>query len=236
MNLHDWALENAAGVVANVERHGISITWSEAHRRLIQSATVVDTPVYVEQPDAVPTVLDRSDPTTPWEDPGFAEEVACGTVHNAGKRYIPREPDTSSVAIALPWNLAAETVQRLSFVLALRLRALQSDGDAGPSSLAGLLVRLSSDVSFELNWTGDDDIVADHKVDGRRYLLVRSADVCRAARYLRESEAAVTAGLWPAADIEATNEFDRGLGAFLTDPESLHSLLWELDWWTTGAC
>lgn len=231
MDLEDWALENAASVVANVERHGISITWTEAHRRLIQSAALVDAPVYVEQADAAPSMLDRSDSAPSWKDPGFAEEVACGTVHYAGKRYLPRDPDTSCVSIALPWHLAAETVQRLSFVLALRLRGVQDDDNsAGSSSLAALVVRLSSDVSSELSWTGDDDIVADHKVDGRRYLLVRSADIRRAARYLLESEAAVTA-----ADIEVTREFDRGLVAFLTDPESLHSLLWELDWWTAAA-
>ena len=231
MDLQDWALENAACVVENVERHGIPITWEEAHRRLIQSAAIMDAPEYVVQPDAPPTLVERVDPTPPWQRAGFAEEVACGTVHYAGRRYIPREPDTSCVAIALPWSLAAETVQRLSFVLALRLRGVQRDDELdSPSSLAALLVRLSSDVSAELGWTGDDDIVADHKVDGRRYLLVRSADIRRAARYLRESEATVTA-----ADGEATSEFDHGLGGFLTDPESLHSLVWELGGWSAGA-
>ncbi len=232
MDLEGWALENAAAVVENVERHGIPLTWSEAHQRLIRTAALVDAPEYVVQPDAPPTLIERVDTTPPWQRPGFAEEVACGAVHYAGKRYVPRDPDASDVGVAVPWSVAAETVQRLNFVLALRLEGAHLDNDHdGLVSLALLLVRLSADVAAELNWTGDEDIVADDKINGRRYLLVRSADIRHATRYLRESEAMVTT-----ADTEtAVSEFSPGLHAFMTDPEALNSLLWELDWWTAAA-
>ncbi|MGN6576093.1 MAG: hypothetical protein ACTHKG_10405 [Nocardioides sp.] len=48
MQLEDWALENAALLVAHLERHGLGMTWTEAHDQLLRSARWLETPVYVE--------------------------------------------------------------------------------------------------------------------------------------------------------------------------------------------
>jgi hypothetical protein len=48
MELEDWALENAAQLVAHLERDGLGITWTEAHDQLLRSARWLETPVYVD--------------------------------------------------------------------------------------------------------------------------------------------------------------------------------------------
>jgi hypothetical protein len=49
MSLDEWAFEQAARVVEDVERHGVGITWSEAHRRLLEVVRFLNLPVHVDQ-------------------------------------------------------------------------------------------------------------------------------------------------------------------------------------------
>lgn len=65
-------------------------------------------------------------------------------------------------------------------------------GFAPPDDLAPLIVRLSPRVTEEISWIGDNDLVDDTKIKGRRYLLVRACDAWRAAEVLHHANSILT--------------------------------------------
>lgn len=122
MEWGDWALENAALLVAHLERHGIGMTWPEAHDQLLRSAQWLETPVYVDDGEGGFSPLAPAIPAS--ERPDFVEEVAAGIVLDEGRQFFPVDPATAETPIAIPWALASELVHRLSLLLAQRLMEL----------------------------------------------------------------------------------------------------------------
>jgi hypothetical protein len=156
MSPDEWAVEQTARVVEDVERHGVGITWSEAHRRLLEGVRFLNLPVYVDQGGGELRPLEPVDAAPEWICPGFAEEVACSVVHREGKAFFPVEPAASHTGIAVPWDTASELVARLNFVLCARLCQAGSLPEVDAlRELAGLIVDLSSSVAGELGWVGD---------------------------------------------------------------------------------
>ena len=151
MKLEDWALENAALLVAHVGRHGIAITWNEAHDQLLRSAPWLETPVYVDDGEVGLSPLAPAVPASESSD--FVEEVAAGIVLDEGSQFFPVHPATAETPIAVPWALASELVHRLSVLLSERLMELRgTTADITLLVELSLLVsRLSGEVSAEMS-------------------------------------------------------------------------------------
>jgi hypothetical protein len=222
MELEDWALENAALLVSHVERHGIAITWSEAHDQLLRSARWLETPVYVDDGEAGLSPLASAVPGS--QRPDFVEEVAAGIVLDEGRPFFSLDPAKAETPIALPWALASELVHRLSLLLAQRLMELPGNtADITPLVELSLLVsRLSADVSDEMSCVpADGEGVC--VIDNEPYLLMPACAVWKGAMLLRDVEG-------PSAKVlPVVAEGDYGV----TVREATDTFLWDLDWWLT---
>ena len=108
MKLEDWALENAALLVAHVERHGIAMTWTEARDHLLHTGRCLEIPAYVDDGDSGLVPLAPAVPARQCAD--FVEEVAAGIVLDEGRQFFPVDPATAETPIAVPWALASELV------------------------------------------------------------------------------------------------------------------------------
>lgn len=224
MELEDWALENAALLVAHVERHGIAMTWTEAHDQLLLSARWLETPVYVDEGEGGLVPLAPAVPAC--QCPDFVEEVAAGIVLDEGRQFFPLYPATAETPIAVPWALASELVHRLSVLLSERLMELPgTTADITPLVELSLLVsRLSGEVSAEMSCVpADGEGVC--VIDDEPYLLMAACAVWKGAMLLREVDG-------PSATLPVT---DGGvLGSVITVREAADTFLWDLDWWLTG--
>lgn len=222
MNLEDWALENAARLVVHVERHGLGITWGEAHDELLRCGRLLETPAYLEDGALGLVPLGPTDPA--WERPDFVEEVAAGLVLGEGKPFFPLDPATAETPIAIPWALASELVFRLSLVLSARLNGSPGTPEdlAALGELSLLLANLSGEVSAEMACVpADCDGVC--VIDDEPYLLMRACDVTKGATLLLEVDArSATARPIVGADIRAS---------YFTVREAADTFLWDLDWW-----
>lgn len=222
MELEDWALENAAVLVAHLERHGLGMTWTEAHDQLLRSARWLETPVYVDdgEGDLYPLA-----PATPAREcPDFVEEVAAGIVLDEGRPFFPLDPAKAETPIAIPWALASELVHRLSLLLAQRLMELPgTTAEITPLVELSLLVsRLSADVSDEMSCVpADGEGVC--VIDDEPYLLMAARAVWKGAMLLRDVDGP-SAKVLPVVD-----EGDYGV----TAQEAADTFLWDLDWWLT---
>lgn len=222
--LEDWALENAARLAADVERHGIGMTWGEAHEQLLRVGHFLEVPGYLE--DGEGGLVSVGSATPAWQRPEFAEDVAAGFVLGAGKPFFPRDPATSETPIAIPWALASELVTRLSLLLSDGLRAWLGTRDAAAlAELPGLVVSLSVRISEELACQPADGtgICA---LEDEPYLLMRARDVWKAAALLHEVDT-------PSAAAESAPDRDDVLVACLTDRHATDTFMWDLDWWIT---
>ncbi|GAA4699452.1 hypothetical protein [Nocardioides conyzicola] len=221
-----WADQHADDLVTEVERHGVPITRGEALWRLLSAVAIVQAPEYAIDDGGEPKPIEPGSDRQVWRRPDFVEQVAAGAVHFAGRVYLPVDLATSTTGVAIPWGVATELVTRLSALLATGLTLETSlVGLAPPRDLAPLIVRLSSRVAETIAWVGDDDIINDTKVNGRRYLLVRACDAWRAAEILRHAGNAL-------ADDESLARSD-GTDGFddLAAQSARHTFLWELDTW-----
>lgn len=185
MDLEEWAMDNAARVVQDVERHGLAITWSEAHKELLKIGRFLDCPAHLDCGDGELLPLPADDEPLWRRLPDFAEHVACSIVHYRGRHFVPTNPATSSAPVAVPWAIASELVTWLSFLMTRRLGAT-SPNDDGLRELAVLVLHLSSRVTEEMAWIADDDF-ADERIQGRRCLLMCSREVWKAAALLRDA-------------------------------------------------
>jgi hypothetical protein len=88
----EWALEAASQVVAHVERNGMSITWSEAHWRVLVGAHRADHGVLVEN-DHGGVEHPITNPLG-WRHPDFIEAVAAIHCQWVGHPYHPTRPDS----------------------------------------------------------------------------------------------------------------------------------------------
>lgn len=222
MQLEDWALENAAVLVAHLERHGLGMTWTEAHDQLLRSARWLETPAYVDDGEGGLSPLAPAVPAP--ECPDFVEEVAAGIVLDEGRQFFPLDPAKAETPIAVPWALASELVHRLSLLLAKRLMELPgTNADITPLLELSLLVsRLSADVSDEMSCVpADGEGVC--VIDDEPYLLMAARAVWKGAMLLRDVEG-------PSAKIlPVVAEGDYGV----TVREATDTFLWDLDWWLT---
>jgi hypothetical protein len=100
MNADEWALENAAQLVAHIERHGIGMTWAEARDHLLQCGRGPELPVYIDSGERGLVRLGSAVPA--WQRPDFVEEVAAGLVLGEGKQFFPLDPAASETPIAVP--------------------------------------------------------------------------------------------------------------------------------------
>lgn len=222
--LEDWALENAARLAADVERHGIAMTWGEAYEQLLRVGHFLEVPAYLE--DGEEGLVSVGSATPAWQRPEFAENVASGFVVGAGKPFFPRDPATSGTAIAIPWALASELVTRLSLVLSDRLRASADTRDAAAlAELSGLVVSLSVRISEELACQPADG-TGMCTLEDEPYLLMRARDVWTAATLLHEVDASSSSA-------ESTPDRDDVLVACLAGRQATDTFLWDLDWWIT---
>lgn len=224
VELEDWAEQHAHEVACDVERHGVAITTGEARWRLVSAAAFIAADL-LEQDGPELRLVDKALDARPWLRPGFGEEVAAAAVHFAGKAYFPADPSTSTTGIALPWEVAAELVLRLTQLLAVAPNPglSRSAHERAQQDLAGLLVRLSSRITDALCWAGDGDIVGDEKIEGRRYLLIRACDACAAAEMLRGAIAGRV----------NSQVRQRGSAALFPDRPDFDTFLWELEDWIT---
>lgn len=150
MDLEDWALENAAQLVAHVERHGIAMTWTEARDRLLHAGKCIQIPAYVDHGDGGFVPLGLAVPAC--QRPDFVEEVAAGVALGEGRHFFPAYPATAETPIAVPWAMATELVHRLSLLLSERLDSHGTREDiVGLVDLSLLVARLSGEVSAEMD-------------------------------------------------------------------------------------
>jgi hypothetical protein len=163
---------------------------TEGCSRASEGVRFLNLPVHVDQGGGELRPLEPVDAAPEWICPNFAEEVACSVVHRESKPFFPVEPAASHTGIAVPWDTASELVARLNFVLCVRLCQTRSLPKVDAlRELAGLIVDLNSFVAEELGGVGDEDIVDDHKIEGRRYLLIPASQVRQAAHFLSEAAA-----------------------------------------------
>lgn len=203
IEFEEWAARAASEVVAHIERHGLSCTWTEAHERLLGEAgrgphriLVPVEEADVEESDHVFVTNDGESMVSlhnprDWRDPDFVEDVACTHVHWLGKPYYPADPEHSTVSVAVPLTVVTETVQRLNFLLHAHLQspgAYQGYDDV--AELARVATCLGADVSDELEHVVDQRNLDEELVDGSDVILSRSSDVFAAARLLEEGSAA----------------------------------------------
>lgn len=222
--LEDWALENAALLVAHVERHGLGMTWAEAHDHLLQSGRCLEIPVYVDDGEGGLVPLASAVPAC--QRPDFVEEVAAGIVLGEGRQFFPLDPATAETPIAVPWALASELVYRLSLLLSDRLKV--SPGTPEDISAlveqSRLLARLSGEVSSEMSCVpADGDGVC--VIDDEPYLLMSARDVWAAAALLREVDG-------PSATARPVVGPGSARDAHVTVREAADTFLWDLEWWT----
>lgn len=225
MNLEDWALENAARLVAHVERHGLAMTWAEAQDRLLTIGHFLEVPAYVDDGEGGLVPLGATTPA--WRRRDFVEQVAAGLVLGEGKRFFPLDPATAETPIAIPWAIASELVQRLSLLLCDRLMASMGTPEhlAELIELSLLLASLSGEVSAEMACVpADGDGVC--VIDDEPYLLMPACDVWKAATLLRDVDAPSATAL-PVVDPGASC-------STVTVREAADTFLWDLDWWLTG--
>lgn len=228
MDLENWALENAPRVVRDVERHGLTLSWSEAHERLLQIASFMELPAYLDEGNGELVPLTQVESPLWHRRRDFAEDVAGAIVHYEGKIFFPADPAKSSTPIAVPWAVASELVTRLSFLLTGKLGSVKTNRELDAMrEIASLVLSLSARVADQMAWIGDDDFT-DDRIEGQRYLLMCANEVWRAAVLLRD--AAGPLGL----DGESSDTgLDDGLGAYLTDRQEVDTFLWELERWIT---
>jgi hypothetical protein len=225
MNVDEWALENAAQLVAHVERHGIGMTWAEARDHLLQCGRGLELPVYVDGGEGGLVLLGSAVPA--WQRPDFVEEVAAGLVLGEGKQFFPLDPAVAETPIAVPWALASELVYRLSLLLSEQLMVTPGTPEdiAELVELSFLLARLSGEVSTEMACVpADGDGVC--VIDDEPYLLMAACDVWKAAGLLREVDGR-------SATVHAVA--DPGvLGSGVTVREAADTFLWDLELWLTN--
>jgi hypothetical protein len=222
MDLEDWALENAAQLVAHVERHGIAMTWAEARDHLLHAGKCLEIPAYVDHGDGGFVPLGSAVPAC--QRPDFVEEVAAGVVLGEGRHFFPAYPATAETPIAVPWAMATELVHRLSQLLSERL--MDSHGTrediVGLVDLSLLVARLSGEVSAEMACVpADGDGVC--VIDDEPYLLMPACDVWKAATLLREVEGPSATAL-PVVDPGVVD-------SHVTAQQAPDTFLWDLDWW-----
>lgn len=225
MELEDWALENAALLVAHVERHGLGMTWAEAHDQLLQSGRCLEIPAYVDYGDGGVVPLGSAVPAC--QRPDFVEEVAAGVVLGEGRQFFPADPPNAETPIAVPWALSSDLVHRLSRLLSERL--MDSHGTrediVGLVDLSLLVARLSGEVSAEMACVpADGDGVC--VIDDEPYLLMPACDVWKAATLLREVEGPSATAL-PVVNPDV-------LDSHVTVQQAPDTFLWDLDWWLSG--
>lgn len=222
MELGDWALENAALLVAHLERHGLGMTWTEAHDQLLRSARQLESPVYVDDGEGGLSPIAPAIPAS--ECPDFVEEVAAGIVLGGGRQFFPLDPAKAETPIALPWALASELVHRLSVLLSERLMELPgTSADITPLVELSLLVsRLSGEVSAEMSCVpADGEGVC--VIDDEPYLLMAACAVWKGAMLLREVDGP-SASVRPVVDVGP-------LDSTVTARQAADTFLWDLEWW-----
>lgn len=225
--LDDWVLENTSRVVADLERHGFTVTWSEAHERLMDIARFLIRPPVPAGDSVQVDVADscRGGLPTPVD---LAEEAVSTYVHFNGRAYFPVDPEHSNIGIAVPWDIAGQLCTRLSLLLQQRIAS--GDSASELAELAVLVVATTGRIADTLEMFCDDEGTSDERVEGCRYLLLRSRDVWQAEQLLRTTN-------WDTArdDVELAEAVGPGLLDDLTDESELHAFLWDLDWWITGS-
>jgi hypothetical protein len=225
MNVDEWALENAAQLVAHVERHGIGVTWAEARDHLLQCGRGLELPMYVDEGETGLVPLGSAVPA--WQRPDWVEEIAAGLVLGEGKQFFPLDPAVAETPIAVPWALASELVYRLSLLLSGQLTVSTGTPEdiTDLAELSLLLARLSGEVCEEMACVpADGDGVC--VIDEEPYLLMSACDVWKAATLLREVDG-------PSATVRAV--VDAGArGSCVTVQEAADTFLWDLDLWLTN--
>lgn len=240
----DWALENAARMAELTARNGVDLTWAEAHRALLANNALVEAPAYAPTGDAGQY---EEIPTLPgaligWRDPTFVEAVACGRVHFEGKIYVPINPSTSKITVAIPWSLAGELTSRLAFILGCSAKG-QLDG-IDQVEVTTLLANLTFSVSRELHfsaegeeegylpdaegpdydpgddWAGGESTERPRDmVEGRCYLLMRCCDVHRAAAVIAQAKSSLTAAAADVTENDASTRTASGEATLDLEPQ-----------------
>lgn len=226
MNADEWALENAAQLVAHVERHGLTMTWSEAQDQLRRCTRFLEIPAYVDDGEAVwclsPPLFQHGGGRTSrtrWR-PAMSSGSA-GTL-------LPGEPRVVGNGDRDAWGLAGELVMRLSALLTARMRAAATAPEIQSLiDLSVLVVNLSSRVSQEMTWIEEDGERC-VTTDDEAYLLMRARDLWQAATLLREAR-----GSSPTCDAGPVPGVDEAVGSHLAEERAADAFLWDLDWWIT---
>lgn len=180
-DVEEWAVEAAGEVIAHVERHGLSISWSEAHERVLIEAgrgPMVD--VAAGDDGEVHSLVNPLG----WKHPDFIESVAASHVHWLGRAFHPLCAD-SEVPVGVPVGTVVEALSRLTFLLQLCVDA----------SRDGIETREVAGLVTTLGWhLGDDYLcdlqegVAKDNIDGSDYLIVVAREIAAAIRFLEFGE------------------------------------------------
>ncbi|WP_182481561.1 hypothetical protein [Nocardioides immobilis] len=111
-DVEEWAVDAAGEVIAHVERHGLSISWSEAHERLLIEAGCGPTAAAAGDDGEVHSLVNPLG----WQHPDFNESVAATHVHWRGHPFHPLRAD-SEVPVGVPVGTVVEAVSRLTFLV-----------------------------------------------------------------------------------------------------------------------
>lgn len=170
----------ADDLVTEVERYEVPITRGEAPWRLLSAVAIIRAPAYAIDDGGEPKPIEPAQgpsgvgPPRSCRAGGSRSGPLCGAGLPSGRPgdlHYRHPLPASTTGIAIPWGVATELGMRLSAVLVAGSTLDTSlMGFAAPEDLAPPIVRLSSRVAEEIAWVGDDDIVDDTKVNGRRYL------------------------------------------------------------------
>jgi len=181
----DWAFEAAGQVMEHVERHGVPITWSEAHLRLLQEAGQGPARLVIEDEADESFVL--SSPLG-WQHPDFIESVAASHVHFHGRAYRPTRRD-SEVPVGVSIHTMVEVQVRLSFLLHACLAGRTLDIDL--SRLSSLATEFGYHLGTDHLMDLDEGCVED-TLEGSAYVVLSARELSEAIDFLENGEDVIT--------------------------------------------
>jgi hypothetical protein len=175
-DVEEWAVEAAGEVIAHVERHGLSISWSEAHERVLIEAGRGPMVVAAGDHGEVHSFVNPLG----RKHPDFNESVAAAHVHWLGRAFHPLRAD-SEVPVGVPVGTVVEAMSRLTFLLQLCVEASRDGIET--REVAGLVTTLSWHLGDNYLCDLEEGVPID-KIDGSDYLIVVAREIAAAITFL----------------------------------------------------